>query len=527
MLKFLSAHKYKFALGIIIFLAIFFRLWQITSIPPGLYPDEAMNGVDALDSLKTDSFSVFYPNNNGREGLVMWLDALAIKAFGVTPWALRLFPALAGVFAVFGLYFLLKELFNKKIALSGAFFMATGFWAVLFSRIGFRAGLMIPILTWSFYLLIKAFNKEKLVYFVLSGILFGLGFYTYLAYRFAPILALVVFLPCLIRLRSKKHWRGVLIFTAVVFIVALPLGIYFLKNPSEFFGRTAEVSVFSELSPFKVLAVNLGKTLGMFNFTGDYNWRHNFSGSPQLFWPVGIFFLLGVYLGARRFKFSEKFLFAWLLVFLFPVILSSEGLPHALRALALAPIAYAFAGIGLVGFYDGIQGYLDKSLKKRKFSAHEAQIKRLKKEIFVLALLSLFLISVFEFNKYFINWAYDPQVSDAYSENYVKEAGYLNKYPAQIKKYIIINDSGAITRGVPMPAMTSVYLTYNKGPVNYLRANEWNRVEQGNYETVVMPLQYDPMLLSNLRKKFPEAKTDVIDLNVFALIIPPVKSQSK
>lgn len=520
MLKFLSAHKYKFALGLIIFLAIFFRFWQITSIPAGLYPDEAMNGVDALDSLKAGSFSVFYPNNNGREGLIMWLDALAIKAFGATSWALRLFPALAGALAVLGLYFLLKELFNKKIALAGAFFMATGFWAVLFSRIGFRAGLMIPILIWSFYLLVKAFNKEKLVYFVFSGILFGLGFYTYLAYRFAPILALVVFLPCLLRLKSKKHWIGVLIFTAAVFVVALPLGIYFLENPSEFFGRAAEVSVFSESAPLKIMAVNLIKTLGMFNFFGDYNWRHNFSGSPQLFWPVGVLFIFGIYSSAMRFRFSEKFLFAWFLVFLFPIILSSEGLPHALRALALAPVAYAFAGIGLVGLYDMIQGYFDKSLENMKFRAYFSQIRRLKKEIFVFVLLSLFLISVFEFNKYFIDWTYDPQVSDAYSENYAKEANYLNKYPEQIKKYVIINASGVIARGVPMPAMTSVYLTYDKGPVNYLRAEEWNQIERGDFETVIMPLQYDPTLLFNLRKKFPEAETDAVDLNIIALIIP-------
>lgn len=137
------------------------------------------------------------------------------------------------------------------------------------------------------------------------------------------------------------------------------------------------------------------------------------------------------------------------------------------------------------------------------------------------------MISVSEFNKYFIFWAYDPQVSDAYSENYVKEANYLNKYPPTTKKYVIVNASGTVARGVPMPAMTSVYLTYDKGPINYLRTDEWDKVQRGDYETVIVPLQNDPMLFFNLRRKFPEIKIDVINPNMIAMVIPLVKSKNK
>ncbi len=80
--------KYIIALILIIAIAVFFRFWQFTSIPPGLYQDEAMNGADALTSLKTGEYKVFYTNNNGREGMIVWLDALAIKAFGAAPAAL-------------------------------------------------------------------------------------------------------------------------------------------------------------------------------------------------------------------------------------------------------------------------------------------------------------------------------------------------------------------------------------------------------------------------------------------------------
>ncbi|MFH1990666.1 MAG: glycosyltransferase family 39 protein, partial [Patescibacteria group bacterium] len=320
--------KYKIAvLVFIIVLAVFFRFWQFSSIPVGLYQDEAMNGSDALSSLKTGEFKAFYTNNNGREGLIVWLDALAIKAFGTEPWVLRLFPAIAGLLAVLGLYFLAKELFNTKVALVSSLFMATSFWAVNFSRTGFRAALMVPILIWAFYFLLKGFRLHKYIYFIVAGALFGLGFYTYISFRFAPILALLAFAPLLFKKSNKKLWFGILVFIGVTFLVALPIGMYFLNNPGDFFGRSSSVSIFSQDSPLIAVTISAVKALGMFNIAGDFNWRHNYAGFPELFFPVGILFLLGVYFSAKRRSFEDKFTLLWLVIFLLPNILTIEGNP--------------------------------------------------------------------------------------------------------------------------------------------------------------------------------------------------------
>jgi hypothetical protein len=47
-------------LSIILILAIFFRFWKLNEIPPGLYPDVAINGNEAFFSLKNKDFKVFY-----------------------------------------------------------------------------------------------------------------------------------------------------------------------------------------------------------------------------------------------------------------------------------------------------------------------------------------------------------------------------------------------------------------------------------------------------------------------------------
>ena len=89
---------------LIIVIAVVFRFHHIMSTPPGLYPDEAMNGNNALYALDTappaGGFKVFYPDNNGREGLFINIQALSVKAFGNAPWALRIVSAVFGVLTV-------------------------------------------------------------------------------------------------------------------------------------------------------------------------------------------------------------------------------------------------------------------------------------------------------------------------------------------------------------------------------------------------------------------------------------------
>lgn len=502
--------KHIIALILILAIAIFFRFWQFTSIPAGLYQDEAMNGADALTSLKTGEFKVFYPNNNGREGMIVWLDALSIKLFGTEPWVLRLFPAIAGVLGVLGLYFLTKELFGVEIALASSFFMATSFWAVNFSRIGFRAGLMVPILIWSFYFLLRGIStsdvnnfrhRMSIWYFVLAGILFGLGFYTYISFRFAPVLALLALLafgPIIFKKAAKKFWTGVLFFILAAFIVALPIGIYFLNNPGDFFGRAAGVSIFASDNPLRAAAISIAATLGMFNVAGDFNWRHNYAGSPELFLPVGLLFLLGIWLSIRRFAFKDKFLFSWLAVFLLPNILSTEGNPHALRALGAMPAAMILAGIGLVWLYKKIQ----------------------KKEVFLLLIVFLFFIGAYDFNKY-LSWSSNPRTLSAFSYDQTKISQYLNNLPKETEKYAIWDASDRATdNGLPVSAQTVYFLTTEKTKINYLKSNELNKIKLGKNGTVITPLYFDLNLLHNLNDQFPQSKINFIHINTAVVAVP-------
>src|SRR3989344_2835629 len=187
----LSHKTEKLVLLTILVVAIFFRLYHLDSIPPGIYPDEAINGTDALKVLDSGKPQVFYPNNNGREGLFINLTALSFKFFGISVWSFKLIPVLAGILGVWALYLLAKEMFNWQIGAMSSFLMAISFWHVNFSRIHFRAILAPMLLTFTIYFVWKGLKGKHLINFLWSGVALGLGFYTYIAFRIAPLVLIL------------------------------------------------------------------------------------------------------------------------------------------------------------------------------------------------------------------------------------------------------------------------------------------------------------------------------------------------
>ena len=127
----------------------------------------------------------------------------------------------------------------------------------------------------------------------------GLGFYTYIAFRVMPLMLVLVLLAywhaakkdfghenmSLPAINFYADW----LFPNNSYFSSLTNCLLFLTHPADFLGRTGQLSIFTSSDPLQALAENTYKTLGMFNFVGDHNWRHNLSGSPLLLWPVGVF----------------------------------------------------------------------------------------------------------------------------------------------------------------------------------------------------------------------------------------------
>ncbi|MGB1253205.1 MAG: hypothetical protein ACPG8W_21510, partial [Candidatus Promineifilaceae bacterium] len=61
-------------------IAAAFRFWGLGTLPPGLYSDEAFNGLDAL-SILNGQHALFFEANNGREPFYIYLTSFAVRFF--------------------------------------------------------------------------------------------------------------------------------------------------------------------------------------------------------------------------------------------------------------------------------------------------------------------------------------------------------------------------------------------------------------------------------------------------------------
>lgn len=512
----------------ILIIATFFRFYNLNSVPP-LYHDEAMNGNDVIQAMDSGTYpQVFYPNNSGREGLFINIQGLFVKMFGHKPWSLRAVSSIFGVLTVWGLYLLAKKVFDHNIAALSSFFLAISFWHVNFSHLGFRAIMLPFILVFEFYFLWRAFESKKIRDFIVTGVFAGLGLHTYISYRVSFLVVAFVFLaswfyvkksPLALTGRPNK-WllKGFAVLVVTTIIVASPLLLYFLAHPDEFISHKTDVSIWGTAQPLYNLFKNLVKTFGMFNFNGDFIWRHNISRSPQLVLPIGILFIIGfikelIYwlkIKNEHFSPTHALLFSWFFVMLLPGFFSVPA-PHALRTIGVIPVVMIFAGMGLWWLYD-------KFYNKLTIMTDHNRGKLLSRTILIVFLISLTLI---EFWRYQIVWGQSIKVYNDFKREYVNIADFVKTMPVDIPKYIVVNVSGVLVpipndprgRSMPVPAQTVMFLTdtfsYRKQvekKLFYLTVDEFNTIGSSQKDAVVIYFKsvitgnketYYPVILSN------------------------------
>lgn len=496
------------ALLAITLLSFAIRSYHIDSIPAGLYPDEAMNGTDAINAIESGDYKLFYPNNYGREGLFINLQAFAIALFGNTIPALKLWSGIFGALAVLGAGLLAWELFrSRSAALISAILMATSFWAINFSRIGFRA-IMVPfLLAFIFFFFFRGLRTEKIRFFAFSGLLFGLGLHTYVAFRAAPLI-LILLLPFLAVSYAhffRRFWKHGLTFIATAFVAAAPMFHLFLTEPELFSSRSSAISVFSPEANGGNLPGTLLKTFGLslikYNFVGDMNWRHNYPPYPVLDPIVGTFFLAGflfslsmsVRLLGRRIREERRdielpvhaFLLTGFFTMLIPEFLTNEGLPHALRSIGTQPFVFLFATIPLFFIY--------KKIGKSKGGTKLA--------IITFMTLAIVGSATWNITKYFVFFKENPKQHAAFNAEYRNMADYLLSLPEKTHKYVNPNSFVAV--------QPILFLTHGKVE-NFELLNNDTLIRR---PSVIILQHYDPKVFENIRKRVPEAYELNIDLH--------------
>jgi 4-amino-4-deoxy-L-arabinose transferase-like glycosyltransferase len=355
--------NYLWWLVLILLVAAALRLVAVGQVPPGLYHDEAYNGLDALKVLDGD-LSLYFSANNGREPLFIYLVALSVGLLGRTPFAVRLAAFAPGLLTVAATYAMARTLFSRRVGLLSAAVLSVTLWHVHLSRVGFRVVLLplfIALIVWQGALGWRTGHRR---HWLIAGALYGLSFYTYMAVRFTPAALFFFGLYCLL---TQPDWRTrqrlvPLAWSGLATLVTLaPLILFTILHPDLVFSRTDQVSIWNPDVHggdfWGTLATHTTRTLGMFFLKGDRIWRHNvpslaLAGSARgrpVFDPLlGGFFLIGLVRALRRFRrdAAMAFVVIWTAIMLLPTLLAEDA-PHFLRGVGVLPLAALFPALGI------------------------------------------------------------------------------------------------------------------------------------------------------------------------------------
>ena len=436
------------------------RFWHITELPAALYPDEAFYGTDTLRSMASGAWQVFYPNNNGHEGLIVWLHAPFILAFGTSPWVLRLQPALIGSLTLIAIYLLGLEFGRsftagaetggRRLGLIAMLLLATNSWHLHLSRLGFRAVHVPFFASLAVWALLRARRLGAGWEYALSGVMTALAIYTYPNGRFVPFVPLGMFLLDAIAARAysgrgRLRLRGFAIFAAVFAVVFAPLALYYVQHLGEFFQRYNQVGFSSAASPARELARSFYRTLQSPFFFGDGTWRHNVSDAPFLNPLVSLACFLGLLLAfasvahrvglirppaaveaLRPYGATMLLLFAG--VMSVPAILTTQAIPHALRSGGMLPPLMLAAAV----VADLVLGW---ALRAATDIAGRIAL------IASVGFAAMLLVQS-AWYEYFSLWAENPKSRFAFYPDMTELALQLNRLPDDLPKYVVTNRAG-------------------------------------------------------------------------------------
>ena len=465
------------AAGVLISLALavsIFRLHRLSELPPGLHHDEGTHGVNSLQVMRGEH-AAFFPENNGREGMIVYAIALATSFLGRTSLAVRLPTAIFSSGTVFVLFCLGWLLFGRDeksgrptpwrgllIGGTSAALLAVSLGQTVIGRTALRGNLLpfflclcLTLLWWGWSQpeprgtsnttptkpataghWARAAELRKWWRIALAGVCAGLLPYTYITARFTPILFVLFGLSFLLpwsRARESKMRKRANsfssrfsclsspsraelekagVFVVVAGLVATPILFHFAQNPGHFFLRSAQTWVFdSEL--------NQGDPLGkLLNNVWGYVLAFGFRG--DLLWRhnlpgqplLNIWQAFFFWLGAGTAVWHWRSRPAYRLLLLWLALLLLPAV-LAREITSVPPNTIRMIGAMPATYLLVAVGVWEafQFLRNQFFRANEVKAGI---ALAVLVTLAIMVQGVFNYRAYFHNWAAAPEVHRAY-----------------------------------------------------------------------------------------------------------------
>ncbi len=314
---------------------LFFNFYRLDSVPPEMVSDQAEKLLDINDILHGHT-PVYFVRNTGREVLHFYFTAayMAIFNLDVSFLNLKAVAVFANLVTLVFVYFLGKELGNRRVGLLAVFFAGIAYWPLLFTRLALRIPYYPLFVAPVMYFLVRGLRRQNINDILWTGFFLGLGLHGYTPFRIVPIFVVLAFLIYILHKPAKnKRLQAVfslILIVVVSVIVFIPLMRYALANPQMFsyraFSRLTGMEAGFQEPASIIFLKNFWKASVMFFWDNGVIWAHSIPGRPALevvsgaFYFIGIISLLVRYI--RRRNWIDLFLLVSIPLMLMPSILS-------------------------------------------------------------------------------------------------------------------------------------------------------------------------------------------------------------
>jgi hypothetical protein len=294
MFKYLKKNKefiYNFLVIVLFCLSGFLMLYKLGDIPKGIHVDEAGSYYDALYLVRygVDRFlyhnPVYFINyGGGMNALYTYLATISFRLFGNSIWSFRLVAVFVSFISYICYYKMARIYKGKVFSIFVLLFLTILPVYIMKSRWGLESYLLNPMLIISLYFYFIAVEKEKNIWFLVCGILFGISLYTYaISYLIIPLF-LVISVIYLVMKKEIKISNLLCLFIPVI-ILGIPLLLMLLVDkgvisneivsdyisiPKMWFYRGSEISLLNIKYIFKdLVSIFIGNDL-IYNSISKY-----------------------------------------------------------------------------------------------------------------------------------------------------------------------------------------------------------------------------------------------------------------
>ena len=354
-------------LAVVAVLVVIRNLSALDSVPVGAYVDETSIGYNAwtISSSGVDEHGAHLPlyfTAFGEYKNPVYIYALSaiLRVLPLTVTTERLPAAIFGMLMCLCVALLAWQRSRSALVTTAALALAAlNPWLSVESRVGFEVIAIVAAVGAALWCLSVAQRTGRARWYLATGCLLAVAVFAYSTGRVAVALftaALIV-----VEVRPAQRARTWAWTVALIPIGAAYVGLlaWNTAHPGALTARFGAISIAADGAPAAtVLGRFVGNWLTYFGpdflfLSGDHNPRHNTQFGGMLLWVMAPLLIAGlVALWRRRVEPFVRFVLLGLLVAPVSAALTSESVPHAVRASVMLPFLFAVAVEGLRLFHE-------------------------------------------------------------------------------------------------------------------------------------------------------------------------------